>query len=117
MSDFVNRMKKIANGGKDEPLVRVEKSTFSGTLPEIAKMVPEGVVANVIAERLIKATCELYGSTAEREKFAERMKDALDNGGGSEDIIHVTYMLARMIEMDMRGDPVDMEKAAEEALE
>lgn len=117
MSDFVNRMRKIANGGKDEPIVRVEKETFSGTLPEIAKIAPKGVVADVIENRLIKTTCELYGSNDERTKFIERLRAAKDKPDGTEDIEIVTKMLACMIEMDMRGEPVDMEKAAKEALE
>lgn len=115
MSDFVNRMKKIANGGKDEPLVKVEKATFSGTLPEIARVAPKGIVAQVLVEKFIATTCEAYGSPAEKEKFAERMKKDIDNGGKMVDIVYVTHMLANMIEMDMRGEPVDMEKAAEEA--
>lgn len=65
MSDFVNRMKKIANGGMDEPIVKVEKETFSGTLPEIAKMAPKGVVAEVIEDRLIMVIGGLYGSKDE----------------------------------------------------
>lgn len=117
MSDFVNRMRKIANGGKDEPIVRVEKETFSGTLPEIAKIAPKGVVAGVIENRLIKTTCELYGSKDEREMFMARLKAAADKPDGTEDIVIVTKMLACMIEMDMRGETVDMEKAAKEALE
>lgn len=117
MSNFVNRMRKIANGGMDEPIVRVEKETFSGTLPEIAKIAPKGVVADVIENRLIKTTVELYGSNDERTKFTERLRAAADKPDGTEDIIIVTKMLACMIEMDMRGEPVDMEKAAKEALE
>ena len=117
MSDFVNRMRKIANGGKDEPIVRVEKETFSGTLPEIAKIVPKGVVADVINKRLVETTFKLYGSNDEREMFMARLKAAKDKPDGTEDIVLVTKMLAYMIEMDMRGEPVDMEKAAEEVLD
>ena len=117
MSNFVNRMRKIANGGMDEPLVKVEKKTFSGTLPEIAKIAPKGVVADVIENRLIIEIAKLYGSKDEREMFMARLKAAADKPDGTEDIVIVTKMLARMIEMDMRGEPVDMEKAAKEALE
>ena len=114
MSNFVNRMRKIANGGKDEPIVRVEKETFSGTLPEIAKIAPKGVVVDVIERRLIRTTIELYGSEDERNKFMERLRAAAEKPDGIEDIVLVTKLLANMIEMDMRGEPVDMEKAAEE---
>lgn len=117
MSDFVNRMRKIANGGKDEPIVRVEKETFIGTLPEIAKIAPKGVVAGVIENRLIKTTCELYGSEDERNKFMERLRAAKEKPDGMEDIVLVTNLLANMIEMDMRGEPVDMEKAAKEVFD
>ena len=114
MSDFVNRMKKIANGGMDEPIVKVEKTTFSGTLPEIAKMAPKGVVAEVIEDRMILVIGGLYGSKDERKKFIDRLKEAADKPAETEDIVIVTKMLAKMIEMDMRGETVDMEKAAED---
>lgn len=117
MSDFVNRMRKIANGGKDEPIVRVEKETFSGTLPEIAKIAPKGVVAGVIEDKLIREIGKLYGSKDEREMFVARLMAAADKPDGTEGILIVTKMLACMIEMDMRGEPVDMEKVAKEALE
>ena len=114
MSDFANRMRKIANGGMDEPLVKVEKATFSGTLPEIAKIAPKGVVAEVIEDRLIMVIGGLYGPKDERKKFIDRLQAAADKPDGTEDIVFVAKMLANMIEMDMRGEPVDMEKAAEE---
>ena len=114
MSNFVNRMKKIANGGMDEPIVKVEKETFSGTLPEIAKIAPKGVVAEVIEDRLIMVIGGLYGSKDNRKKFTDRLKAATDKPDGTEDIVIVTKMLAKMIEMDMRGETVDMEKAAED---
>lgn len=117
MSDFVNMLRKIANSGMDEPLVKVEKETFIGTLPEIAKIAPKGVVADVIEDRLNREIGKLYGSKYEREMFMERLKAAADKPDGTEEIVFVTKMLARMIEMDMRGEPVDMEKAAEEVLD
>ena len=117
MSDFVNMLRKIANGGKDEPLVKVEKATFSGTLPEIAKIAPKGIVADVIEDRLIREISKLYGSVDERKKLIDRLKAAEDKPDGTEDIVIVTKMLAHMIEMDMRGEPVDMEKAAREVFD
>lgn len=114
MSDFANRIKQMANGGMDEPLVKVEKATFSGTLPEIAKIAHKGVVAEVIEDRLIMVIGVLYGSKDDRKKFVERLKAAADKPDGTEDIVFVAKLLANMIEMDMRGEPVDMEKAAEE---
>lgn len=117
MSDFVNMLRKIANGGKDEPIVRVEKETFSGTLPEIAKIAPKGVVVDVIEHRLLVEIAKLYGSKDEREMFVARLRAAADKPDGTEDILIVTKMLANMIEMDMRGETVDMEKAAKEALD
>jgi hypothetical protein len=117
MSDFVNRMRKIANGGMDEPIVRVEKETFSGTLPEIAKIAPKGVVADVIENRLHIEIAKLYGSKDERKMFVARLRAATDKPDGTEDILIVTKMLANMIEMDMRGEPVDMEKAAKEVFD
>lgn len=117
MSDFVNRMKKIANGGMDEPIVKVEKETISGTLPEIAKIAHKGVVAEVIEDRLIMVIGGLYGSKDGRKKFIDRLKAVADKPDGTEDIVIVTKMLAKMIEMDMRGETVDMEKAAEEVFD